>query len=601
MREEITMRRVVTGTAICVAGVVLVAMFWQLTLAQTRDTSQDAPLAGRELALFLEHRGSAPDLERPAVAFDHDRHTSALKQAKMEDCGICHTLRKGGTSTSTPGVRVFDFPKAPVDWTDKTSVMYGFHEACVGCHDQLASEGKKTGPRIGLCGSCHVRRPFVERATWKWSPIFDYKRHHRHQAAVEKLVDPAAYNIAGKVELIEPSEGADQRCYLCHHQYNPQETGLLYKKDTANACGACHKEKTEKNVRSMKTASHAACIGCHVKAMEEVKSRAAAQGRADLSEDEKKRFGPFECKGCHGERKELTPEEIRAIPRLVRGQKDVMDLALTDQEPAGLRQPSDAPPPKIIGRMKTVGFNHKAHEPRAQFCSTCHHRSLEKCGNCHTVQGDPAKGGGVSFWRAFHKVDGSQSCAGCHASAKEAVKCAGCHQVSRASLPQASCPVCHRGPVNGVPIDAPAQALVFDKEKVPEKLEIKALEKEFKPAALPHQKIVARLTTISNENSLARVFHAGMGDQTLCSGCHHASEPSAAQEKKVPACTSCHGAPFQPGNLGKPGILGAYHRQCIGCHDAMQQKPAALECVKCHPAREDVKTAGAQEKLGMVK
>lgn len=577
------MRRVGIGTVIGLAAVVLVVAIWQLTLASVTGAPEGAPSGSTALLLFLEHKGSAEDLERAPVAFDHDKHTSALKQGKLDDCGTCHRLTKAATSAVAPEVRVFDFPKEPVDWTDKTSIMYGFHTACVGCHDKLASEGKKSGPPIGLCGSCHVRRPVVARASWGWSPIFDYKRHFGHQTAAAKLADPNMFNVADKVKLVGPPEEPDRRCYVCHHEYDAQKTSLIYKKDIANACGSCHKDKTENDVRSIKAASHAACIGCHMKAMEEVKKEAEAQGRTVLTDDDKKRFGPFECKGCHGEHKQLTPEEIRSIPRLVRGQKDVMDLALTEQEPGN---PESS---KIIGSMKTVAFNHKAHEPRAQFCSSCHHHSLEKCSNCHTLLGDPKKGGGISFQQAFHRVEASQSCAGCHAVEKGAANCSGCHQVTMAALPQASCPVCHRGPSDGKPVDAPAASLVFDKEKVPEKLEIKTLEKEFKPANLPHQKIVTKLTTISNENALARVFHAGMGDETLCSGCHHKTQPGAQVDKKWPKCDACHGLPFNQSDLPRPGLQIAYHQQCMGCHKAMGQKPMPFECEKCHALTQPVK------------
>jgi len=124
------------------------------------------------------------------------------------------------------------------------------------------------------------------------------------------------------------------------------------------------------------------------------------------------------------------------------------------------------------------------------------------------------------------------------------------------------------------------------KEKVPEKLEIKTLEKEFKPANLPHQKIVTKLTTISNENALARVFHAGMGDQTLCSGCHHKTQPGAQVDKKWPKCDACHGQPFNQSDLPRPGLQIAYHQQCMGCHKALGQKPTPLECDKCHALKE---------------
>jgi hypothetical protein len=582
MREERAMRRVGIGTVIGLAGVVLVIALWRLTLAGITDVPENASAgsAAHPLPLLLEHKGSAEELERAPVAFDHDKHTAALKQSKMQDCGTCHRLTKAAQSAVAPEVQVFDFPKTPVDWTDKTSIMNGFHAACAGCHEKMASEGKKTGPRIGLCGLCHVRRPMVEQVKWAWSPIFTYKRHYQHITELAKLTSPEALNIAPKVVLTEPPEKPDQRCFLCHHQYDAQKKILEYKKNTENACGACHKEKTENNVRSMQSAAHAACIGCHMKIREQVIREVAAQGRTTLTDEDKKRFGPFQCKDCHGEHKELSPQEIRTIPRLVRGQKDVMDLALVEEMPGN---PSS---PKIVGRMKTVVFNHKTHETRAQFCNSCHHHSLEKCSNCHTLLGDPRKGGGISFQEAFHKVQASPSCAGCHAVEKSATKCSGCHKVTMAALPQASCPVCHRGPSNGKPVDAPACPLVFDKEKVPEKLEIKTLAKEFKPVNFPHQKIVAKLTSISNDSSLARVFHAGMGEETLCSGCHHNGQPGAQVDKKWPKCDACHGHPFNQSDLPKPGLQIAYHQQCMGCHRTMGQKPTPLECEKCHAPKE---------------
>ena len=164
-----------------------------------------------------------------------------------------------------------------------------------------------------------------------------------------------------------------------------------------------------------------------------------------------------------------------------------------------------------------------------------------------------------------------------------------------AALPQASCPVCHRGTTNGVPVDAPPLPLVFDKDKVPEKVEIKILAKEFKPVNLPHQKIVAKLTKTSNDSSLARVFHAGMGNETLCSGCHHKSQPGAQVAKKQAKCDACHGHPFNQSDLPRPGLQIAYHQQCMGCHKAIGQKPTPLECDKCHPQKEPVKVLTRKE------
>ena len=320
------MRRVVTGTVVGLAGIVLVLSLWSFALVHSESLPKVAPPRTGMLPIVLDHKGSSPSLERSPVEFNHDKHTAALKQGDMKDCGTCHRLTRRAASAVAPEVQVFEFPKEAVDWTDKTSVMNGYHAACAGCHAKRASEGKKCGPQIGLCGSCHVRRARIVQVKWAWSPIFTYKRHYQHTSELAKLSSPAAFNIAPKVVLTERPEKPDQRCYLCHHQYDAHKKKLEYKKNTENGCAACHKEKTVKNVRSMESAAHAACIGCHMKVRKEVIREVAAQGRTTLTDQDKKRFGPFECKGCHGEHKELTPKEIRAIPRLVRGKRTLWTL-----------------------------------------------------------------------------------------------------------------------------------------------------------------------------------------------------------------------------------------------------------------------------------
>jgi hypothetical protein len=547
------------------------------------------PRDASHLPLIIEYQGSVAALERPPVAFDHDRHTTALKQSKMEDCAVCHVLKATDGRLVNLEVKVFKFPKVAYDESDKTAFMYAYHNECVSCHRKMAGEGKKTGPDVGLCGKCHVRKPEVKTVTWAWNPIFNYLRHYKHVQAAQMWVPADKINVADKMEMI--GEATGNKCEVCHHTYDEAGKKLIYKKDTENSCTGCHKAKDDKNARSMRKVAHSACIGCHVKLAEKASKELVQQGRIELTDQDKMRFGPIECKGCHGEHKDLTPDEISKIPRLVRGQKDMMDLALQatpETSPKNTHPISLEDSPAV--RMKAVPYNHKAHEPRVQFCNTCHHYSLEKCTNCHTPQGDPRKGGGVTYERAFHRVSAQQSCVGCHNSAKEDQKCAGCHQWIQSERSKSSCHVCHRGPSEGKVVEIPAIPLFEDKDKVPEKLQIKVLEREFKPSEMPHLKIVNKLVVISNESSLARWFHAAK-DQSLCSGCHHRSELQQAAIR-VPKCSTCHSKSFDPNTLGKLGILAAYHRQCMGCHDAMRQKPTALECVKCHAAKEGVQTVG---------
>lgn len=584
------MRKINIALFMILAGFGTLCLLGGTTLIYSK--TQESPPAAPEVRvpIVMAHVGSSPALERPAVSFDHDLHTKVLKQTKAEDCGLCHVLKQTDTNLVNPEVKVFKFPKIDVDRTNKTAIMHAYHQACVSCHRKTTAESRKSGPDIGLCGKCHEKKPLIQTAVWAWDPVFNYGRHAKHVEALRQIRQPEELNVAQKVQVVGEVTDPNKTCQVCHHVYKEDQKRLIYQKDTENSCKACHKAKDEKNARAMKSVAHAACVGCHMKLAEKVKAEVVQQGRTELTEQDKKRFGPVECKGCHGDHKELTPEEIVKVPRLVRGQKDMMDLSLVATAaatgPAAQEKPSAGAVPV---RMKVVPFNHKAHEPRAQFCNTCHHHSLEKCANCHTPAGDPKKGGGVSYERAFHKAEAKQACVGCHAEAKDSKKCAGCHQWMPNGTPASSCAVCHRGPSNGKVFEVAPTPPYQDKEKVPEKLLIKVLEKEYKPAEFPHLKIVNKLLTIANDSSLARFFHTPK-DQALCSGCHHRTELQQAAAK-APTCGSCHNRPFDPNALGRPGLLGAYHRQCVGCHQAMDQKPTALECVKCHPAKEGVRTA----------
>ncbi len=491
--------------AIICASALSLAFFGEMGPVYCEKSGTQAPFRVAPFPILIEHKGGAATLERPPVAFDHDRHTKALKVSKIQDCGLCHALKETDKHLLNPEVGVFKFPKGSLDKTDKTSIMYAYHNECVSCHRKRASEGKTAGPDIGQCGKCHVRKPEVKAVTWGWNPIFNYGRHAEHVQAAEKFRPADKLNVAQKVEIV--GKTTDKNCETCHHIYDAKQKALIFKKDSENSCRACHKTTDENNARSMEKVAHAACIGCHMKLEQKVKREATEQGRTQLTKQDKKLFGPFECQGCHGEHKTLKPDEIEKIPRLVRGQKDMIDISL-------LKDPNKDP--KLI-RMKLVPFDHKVHEATGQFCSSCHHHSLEKCENCHTVGGDLKKGGGVSFERAFHEISAQQSCLGCHHVATEDAKCASCHRrqmVSQMSS-RGSCTVCHRGPSEGKPIEVAPLPVEFDKEKVPEKVVIKGLENEFKPAEMPHQKIIKKLTLISNQSSLARFFHAAQDQNPL--------------------------------------------------------------------------------------
>jgi hypothetical protein len=182
----------------------------------------------------------------------------------------------------------------------------------------------------------------------------------------------------------------------------------------------------------------------------------------------------------------------------------------------------------------------------------------------------------VTFEAAYHRASSERSCVGCHAKRTEAKGCAGCHGFPLGGTPSSSsCTVCH---AKEAPASAPAsQPLPAVSESFPETVTISTLAKRYGPSLLPHRKIVARLATLAEGSALARRFHGQA--ETLCRGCHHRSPAGA----RPPTCQSCH--PREPGRSGepttdKPGLTAAYHRQCIGCHEAMGIGKTG--CTDCH-------------------
>jgi hypothetical protein len=96
---------------------------------------------------------------------------------------------------------------------------------------------------------------------------------------------------------------------------------------------------------------------------------------------------------------------------------------------------------------------------------------------------------------------------------------------------------------------------------------------------MPHRKIVNKLRQYINDSSMATQFHGH--EDVVCQGCHHESPIG----ENPPLCESCHGAEAAESDLLKPGLRGAYHQQCLGCHESMELKEPS-DCFGCHPAKQ---------------
>jgi hypothetical protein len=490
--------------------------------------------------------------ERPSVLFPHDLHTEVMKERK-EDCTLCHPAHPDGR-LSFSYERLDNRDEEGADSTDVRLVNTGddeiidlYHDNCIGCHKETASTGAAAGPLA--CGDCHRRQPAYLSSREPFG--FDKSLHYRHVKA------------------------AQEKCEACHHEYDEAKKELVYVEGKESSCRDCHRQETEENRSAFKLAAHEACIGCHREPAPEIKTETDS-------------VRPQLCVACHDLQQRLAIEQIEEPPRLKRGQDDFLLLSASKAD-------LDA------SKLKTVPFSHLDHEQTTDSCRTCHHETLDRCSECHTLKGSE-ESEGVTLYQAMHATMSDHSCVGCHETEKAAPECAGCHtQMEQGRLPEEGCDICHAGPLPELlesersryrTMDdfrpGPSEiALSFALDDIPEIVEIGSLSNEYEPAKMPHRKIVEKLTHYISENSTATYFH---GHQDIvCQGCHHQSPVG----EKPPLCESCHGAAATEPDLLKPGLQGAYHRQCLGCHQSMDiQKPE--DCSGCHAEKKEaIQTAAS--------
>ncbi len=477
----------------------------------------------------------------PAVQFLHDVHTERVPEDKK--CSTCH-LDKDQRY-------VFKYMRRVDSTVEADMTLY--HANCIACHEEAEAEGKPAGPITGDCRSCHKTQPEI-RSSWL-AVSFDKSLHYRHKSS----------------KNIQRQSGKDTaNCSACHHIYDKTRQKTAYAKGDEGSCRYCHREFKTESGSAIRTASHDACVNCHL-------SLTTLQKKA----------GPVDCAGCHSAQAQRAMEVLTPVPRMKRNQPEFSLLASWMKGTM-----SDAK--YAAKQMNPVPFRHAAHESANQTCRSCHHETLNKCGDCHTETGLP-DGGTVQLALAMHSGDSARSCIGCHKAAQKEKNCAGCH----ASMPakpfvEENCSLCHRidrDEMGPWPIDLTAKTEVAANafqgspssnspildEQIPEKVIIDVLSKDYAGANFPHRQIFRSIEDRIAKNNMAGYFH----DQstTLCMGCHHNSPASL----KPPKCASCHGEAFKNLQDGRPGLVGAYHGQCIECHQAMDIKePAATDCNKCH-------------------
>jgi predicted CXXCH cytochrome family protein len=434
-----------------------------------------------------------------------------------DSCDRCHMTTKEGEMSLL-------FNRLANESHDQ--VMEAYHSDCIDCHVETIDDGREAGPVT--CGECHDDSP--DYVSTRVSMGMDKSLHYLHVAAT------------------------NDECGQCHHQYDSVQQQLVYVKGEERSCRDCHRETAQEGVISYATASHKQCLSCH---------REMGKGRV-------------QCMGCHSSAQQATIKTFENPPRLMRGQPDFILLAANAQE-------------RDQSKLRTVPFSHIGHERFTDNCRVCHHESLQACSDCHLLEGN-MQADGVTLQQAMHDLQADHSCVGCHNQQKETGECQSCHMLmEKGRLEESTCETCHAGPLpenleqvagrynslDQFRMSERQRRLSFAEADIPDTVYISSLKGKYQPAWMPHQEIVDTLLMVIENNKVATYFHGSQ--DVMCQGCHHHSPVG----QRPPLCESCHGEPFDRHNLHRPGLYGAFHRQCIGCHSEMDIGEAT-ECTRCH-------------------
>lgn len=545
--------------------------------SQSIAQSSEENSAGKADMVVIDTMKEYVKDEMPPVVFYHDKHTTALEDVE-QPCLSCHVADEE--------TREIDFAYMNIEAeVDPAGMKDAFHEGCLSCHAEYTAKGEDSGPAAGECRTCHSEQAVAEVER---TMDMDKVLHYRHIEAKE----------IPEVEV--PGQEAEN-CGVCHHRYDKDLDKLVPENQEEGNCAYCHEEKAyilegaeDVEVAGLKDASHLSCVNCH----------------RTLKIQKAENTGPLDCASCHGmvEKKQIQANNEKflqelggKLPRLERGQPDA--ALVTAMEPKDYLALSEDDRPRTY---PPVAFNHLAHEEAVESCSSCHHESMQTCNTCHTIEGKE-EGGFVQIGDAMHDPESSLSCIGCHNQEKRDSLCAGCHSMmpSPAAASEESCIQCHDENASmGMNLmvlskeqqnEAARNMLevrvmkpgLYPEDELPDVIQIDAIKSdEYKPAEYPHKRILNYLAQKTGESGLGAYFHNEEG--VLCQSCHHYSPPS----KNPPSCASCHGKPFDENTPNRPGLMAAYHGQCMSCHTAMgiegqeitkgEPVPANTDCTGCH-------------------
>lgn len=456
----------------------LLALAWAGSVAAAAlagcadDGHGSGPVLGPS-TLVLRLPAELGELRRPAVPFDHGKHTAVLGK---DSCKQCHSLQENGE---------LRFHSVIPDTASADEAMHAYHDRCITCHQDRSKAGEaKTGPVT--CAECHDHHPgsVEQRAALH----FDYALHHRHDKA------------------------ENGKCETCHHVYDEKEGKLVYKEGEEAACSDCHGEKDEGRTLSLRRAAHDDCVSCHI-----------------AREAEGQKSGPQLCVGCHEAEQvnsymTFDDEEAKAVPRLMRGQPDKTWIRADGATAAMV--PFDHAQHEGVTRNCS-----SCHHQTLRACKECHTLVGTSEGGFVPLERAYHDPNSTHSCVGCHQDEAQKTnCAGCHhalpAPPAEA-SCGKCHTgptgpVDPAALPDPVLPPVQMGDLPPVSEDFPDEISL---EYMP--------GGDYGPAKLPHRKIVERLDRAARQSGLAARFHGRV--ETLCAGCHHET-PLGSRPPKCASC-----------------------------------------------------------------
>jgi len=151
-----------------------------------------------------------------------------------------------------------------------------------------------------------------------------------------------------------------------------------------------------------------------------------------------------------------------------------------------------------------------------------------------------------------------------HGAGAVSAGCAACHTCDTPSPENPCLRQCRRDETQRI-------AEAFESKQGPRLVILDELEDRYLPVPFDHQ------------------GHAAMAGMTRgCAVCHHYT-PEGLQH---PACKTCHEVAPLTDDIHKPGLKGAYHRQCMSCH---REWSGEARCGACHLPKTGRATRGEKK------